>query len=360
MIDKYKNHTSKKIKIPPRASIVETKSYAVNKEDLKDKFANELIESATENSFVVPDIPESEKASSIQENKSNEPKSIPIIEEVKDTTKQIKEVEKPKTIKEVPNKIVKEEIKTISNKKSFVESIKNHEVPLEIVKWISALVSVIAIIRTFFYDFQYYQTVDNKFFAGLMSILLVSVSFVSPQVMIYAWKKRNILIGVVSVLFVVLSSYYSIFVTSEVIRLKRLSSNTTQTTNQETIIRARERVAEINVLEQQLFKDKDIELRERDSIQTALEQLIDEKKDGTWEFSSMRTRLNDSKKRIDDIDKQISLIQKERTDLKAIDGYYSAHIKTEDEKTKESSRDLIFAMFLDFVGPVFMSFSLFL
>jgi hypothetical protein len=301
-------------------------------------------------------VEEKEADETIEIDKPIEP-TISLVEEKELPVKEIKEIkDKPQVKKKkrvhTPRHIIKQ--------RSVISSIQHHEVPLGIVKFISAFVSLVAVVRTFGYDYQYYQTVDNKFFAILMSALLVSVSFTSPQVMIYAWKRRNVFIGVISLLFVVLSSYYSIFVTSEVIRMKRLDNNITQITEQENIIRARERVLDIDILEQQLLQDRDIELRERDSLQTASEQLIRERKDGTWEYNSMRTRLVTSKERIDSLNNRIGLLRNERTELKSIQGFYSEHVKTDDEKKIESSRDLIFAMFLDFVGPVFMSFSLFL
>jgi len=335
--DRYGN-TSKPIKKIKKvvAPIITTTDLEIEEVDtsvLKDEVLVEPVES---NRTVEPIEP---IVSFVKE------KELPV-EEIKD-----KPVKKKKRI-HTPRHIIKQ--------RGVINSIKHHEVPLSIVKVISAFVSLVAVVRTFGYDYQYYQTVDNKFFAVLMSALLVSVSFTSPQVMIYAWKRRNVLIGIVSLLFVVLSSYYSIFVTSEVIRMKRLNNNITQTTEQEDIIRARERVSDIGILEQQLLQDRDIELRERDSLQTASEQLIRERKDGTWEYNAMRTRLVTSKERIDSLNNRIGLLRDERSELKSIQGFYSEHVKTDDEKKIESSRDLIFAMFLDFVGPVFMSFSLFL
>jgi len=288
-------------------------------------------------------------AASLLDNKVNEVKNDFIKDDfIKDDFLKF-EFKKPKTTKKATTKKVKVDTK-----------LKHTEVPLGVIKVISALVSMIAVVRTFAYDYIYYLTLDHPFFAMMLAALLVMVSFTSPQVVIYAWEKRNIFIGIIALIFVVLSSYYSIFVTKETIRLKRESNNIELTTNQEEVIRARVRVDEILILEKQLLSDREVEARERDSLQSASEKLIAERKDGSWEYNSMRTRLAASKERYDNLSKQILAIQDERNRLRSIDGFYSQHVKTDKEKTIESSRDLVFAIFLDFVGPVFMAFSLFL
>ncbi|MGD9679030.1 MAG: hypothetical protein AB7V16_11870 [Vulcanibacillus sp.] len=326
--DKYNNQNKpiKKIK-KVVAPIITTTDLPI--EDIKE--SEPIIESKTE----INDI----------ELTRDEPDVVPI---------EVEPVKKQKIVK----RIVKKKIPKTQSK--MVSAIKHHEVPLGIVKIISLLVSLIAIVRTFAYDYLYYLALDHPFFALLLAALLVMVSFTSPQVMIYAWKRRNILVGLISLAFVVLSSYYSIFVTKEIIRLKRNTNNIELSLSQEEVIRARERVKEINVLESQLFTDREIELRERNSLQLASEKLIDERKDNTWEYNSMRTRLIASKDRIDSISNRITELQEERKELQNVDGFYSQHVKTEDEKNIESSRDLVFAIFLDFTGPVFMAFSLFL
>ncbi len=261
------------------------------------------------------------------------------------STKEVVSKHKPKPRKKA----------TVVNKKEV-----KHEIPLPVIRVISVIITLIAIVRTFAYDIIYYNTLEHPFFALIMSALLVLVSFTSPQVFLFAWKNRNWLVGVISLAFIILSSYYSIFVTSEVVRIKRESNNLTLAQSYEGVVKARIRVEEINTLEQQLLVDKEIELRERNSLQLASEQLIAERKDGTWEYNSMRTRLVASKERYDAITKQIQDLQTERNELRNIDGFYSTTIKTEEDIKQESSRDLVFAVFLDIAGPVFMSFSLFL
>lgn len=272
--------------------------------------------------------------------------------DIKTDTIKIKRIKKPK------RKYTKR--KKENTKINIIQAISTHSVPLQVIRIISTLVSIIAIIRTFFYDYVYYRTIDNPFFAGILSALLVMVSFTSPQVLLYAYKNKRHFITIVSALFIILSSYYSIFVSKEVIKLKRIENNVSISTEQEKIIKARERVKELDSLEVILLQNKEIELRERNSLQEATEKLIADNKTNTKEFDILRTRLAGVKQRYDDIDKQLQELYKERKELQSIDGYYSSYVKTEKDIEIEFSMDLVFAIFLDFTGPVFLAFSLFL
>ncbi|HPC09950.1 MAG TPA: hypothetical protein PLN85_02610 [archaeon] len=352
--DKYNNvnqPVKKKIK-KYEAPIITTTDLPI--EETIEKMTNKEIDNEKiiiESEHIPIKIPKNKGI--IQENLNTKEKDIdsnpPIIntEPIK-----VKRIKKPK------RKYTKR--KKENTKINIIQAISTHNVPLQVIRVISTLVSIIAIIRTFFYDYVYYRTIDNPFFAGILSALLVMVSFTSPQVLLYAYKNKRHFITLIATLFIILSSYYSIFVSKEVIKLKRIQNNVSISTEQEKVIKARERVKELDSLEVILLQNKEIELRERNSLQEATEKLIADNKTNTKEFDTLRTRLAGVKQRYDDIDKQLQELYKERKELQSIDGYYSSYVKTEKDIEIEFSMDLVFAIFLDFTGPVFLAFSLFL
>lgn len=314
---------------------------------VEDKYGNrwykKVVDKESETTFILGDNDKElgGQMGDVIENKSVvKVKKLPAKEEgtVQDTN--VKKPRKPYTFK----------------KKGF----DLHDIPLPVIRIASVIISVIAIIRSFGYIFSYFTRVDIPFFAVLMALLLVLVSFLSPQVFLISIKQKKYFVTLLSTCIFLVFMYINIFVTTSGLSYARNQSDYYVASGQENIVKAKRRLEELVVKETRIMTDYTKDGKEYDTLLIEFDRLTAEGLIGTANYNNTRTRLAEAKKRYDADKASLELIDTERIELNKVEGIDSVIIKTEDIKKKESSIDLVFAIALDIAGPIFMAFALFL
>lgn len=330
--DKYGNRTVekvvKKIKIPKNISVPSTK-------------------------IVYEVEPEVEPIQPLIEEKVKEPETELIVEEPVIENK----IEEVLTFVEEPIKVKPKRVRPSRAKKKKFDF---HDVPLPVIRFVAVIISVIAIIRSFGYILSYFLRVDTAFFAILMALMIVLVSFIAPQVLIHSTRAKKYFVALLAVILMGLFTFFNIWVTTSGLKYARNQADYYVASGQENIVKAKRRIEEINRKLIALESDKAVEAKERDTLQYDFDRLTKEEKVGTPEYNSTRSRLNLAKERYDKVNNQITELDNEKKELEKIEGLDSVIIKDEATKQKEASMDVIFAISLDVAGPIFLAFSLFL
>lgn len=233
-----------------------------------------------------------------------------------------------------------------------------HELPVGAIKWMSLIISVTALVRAFMYAFEYFCRADPPVYAALMAGMIAMVTFVSPQIFIIGWRQKQLIVGLFSLALVLVFVWVSIQITIDVLDYSRTAKDNNHEVQNEQIIRARDRVTQIDNEIEKASKEVEIDVKERDILTRSLESLVG--KETTPAYVDTRTRLNSAKKRIDTNNQLIAAKENERNSLKNTSGYFTALVKTSDKKASERNLDTAFAIGLDIVGPAFLCFSLFL
>lgn len=282
----------------------------------------------------------------------------PVLTQIEETPVEIVEVEPVEKV--VVKSEVKIKPKRIRPSRAKKKKFDFHNVPLPVIRVIAVIISLIAIVRSFGYILSYFLRVDTPFFAILMALMIVLVSFIAPQVLIHSTRAKKYFVTLLAVVLMGLFTFFNIWVTTSGLKYARNQSDYYVSSGQEHIVKAKRRIEEINKKLITLETDKSVEARERDTLQFDFDRLTKEEKVGTTEYNSTRSRLNLAKERYDKVNIQITELEDEKKELEKIEGLDSVIIKDETTKQREASMDVIFAISLDVAGPIFLAFSLFL
>lgn len=233
---------------------------------------------------------------------------------------------------------------------------KIHELPISFLRGVCGLVSVVALIRSTGYVFDYFYRNDFVFWAILVSFVFVATIFITPQLIVTGIRQKKFGIALLGVVLLIPFSFATITITMDEIAFKRSLKQIEVVVGQESIIKAQKEVGQL---------DADIKAWELTQAQDMAERTVllsqfakmDEANGAYWQTKSSLSSL---KKSIDTTKKDIDNAKKRREVLVNTEGYETTKTETLDGREIDTNRDMAFAIALDIVGPVFFAFALFL
>jgi hypothetical protein len=233
-----------------------------------------------------------------------------------------------------------------------------HNIPIGIIRFMCTIIAIIALLRSGGYVYSHFARIDTTFFAVLMAGMIVMVSFVSPQILVYSYKRKSWFTLVLSIILMVVFAWFNIDVTIRGLAYAREQVDYYVSAGQEDIVKAKRRLIELDKKEAIILQDRERDGQERDTLQSQFEALAGEI--GSDLYISTRSRLNATKERYDKHRGNLEAIDTERTKLNKIEGLDSVRIKDDATKVQESSMDKIIAIGLELAGPITLAFALFL
>ena len=233
-----------------------------------------------------------------------------------------------------------------------------HNIPIGIIRIMASVVALIALIRSGGYVYSHFARIDTPFFAILMAGMIVMVSFVSPQILVYSYRKRNWFVMALASLILMVFAWFNVYVTVQGLAYAREQVDYYVSSGQENIVKAKRRLIELEKKEEITLQDRERDGIERDTLQAQFEALASEI--GSDLYITTRSRLNASKERYDKHRASLDAIDKERRELNQIEGLDSVRIKEDSTKEQEAEMDKIIAIGLELAGPIMLAFALFL
>lgn len=234
--------------------------------------------------------------------------------------------------------------------------LKLHGIPVGALPWIAVIIGLIATGRSFFYVYDYFTRVDGVFAGILMGALFSGVSTMAPTIAIYAYTLRKwVIMGVAGLAFVIFG-IFNVYVTTQELDYQKSVKETTLLSEQENIVRARDRIATLKEEVPKYQASIKSEESERDLTFTNIQNY----KVGSVEFNRLTNRWSTLKDSIKANKAELEKKKAERTTLESIEGVYSTKVLTVQDMENKRAMDTVFGIGLEAVGPIFIAIAFFL
>ncbi len=274
------------------------------------------------------------------------------------------------------NDVVKEEAPPPKTKRKYVRKAKPvatteapkedkpkkhiHDLPLEAIKTIAAISALVIAFRMVGYLVEYFSMWETtEWLAWATAVALSLILFISMQAAIMAWKSKQWMLLLTSGLLFVAMAYVDISGTATVIGKKKQAVTVAARTESADVLRARERVPQLNASISSLDKDLAVLRKEREQLVAEQEGLDKADPRYNYNYNSLRNRLATNKTSLDAKQNDRDNKDAERTALQNTPGYYSTAVAELTDGSAEFT-DWAVAVGLGLVGPWALSVTLFL
>ena len=220
----------------------------------------------------------------------------------------------------------------------------------------SAIIAMIALARSFMFTYSYFYRTDSVLSAIFMALLFGLVGYLSPSICILAYKaKRYVVLSIAFILFV-LFGWLNTYITVQELDVSKDNKEVVVSVEEEMVLKARDRVTAIDV---ELVNIESGIVRANAEYNSVLAK-SNEPDLKSWEYNRHRTNLANVKESITKYENDRTTLNNEKKELTSLAGYYTMDVTTKEDKQSVRSMDMVYAISLEVVGPIFLVFALFL
>lgn len=302
---------------------------------------NKEIKRATD--FYEGDVPLSVKLEAMNRNAKGikVEETTPVVEALKPKTTRRRKKKAP-TKPSTPRK---------SSKKN-----KAHEFALRILGIGAAIITVLAVLRTGYIQFEYFNRDSGWLVAGVMAAIIGLVTVITPSAAIKAFQTKRYALGVLATVTALGFGYIAASITISELEESRTTSVTQLTDEQEAVLKAR---GEVESIDSRLIPMNEslVELRQERALKVQAISEVDAR-NAVW----LHNKLTNEKVVIDEAiaskEAEIKSLEDRKVVLTNTDGYYTMVIV--EEVSKADDLDAPLAIGLEVIGPIMLILALFL
>lgn len=262
---------------------------------------------------------------------------------------------KPKTTrKRKPNK---RKTVTTTPKPMRKKQLKFHDIALKFLPWITTLISIIALVRSIIFTYNYFNRLNGVIEAIAISILFGLVVFIMPAVFIASIQRKNVLTSILSFIAFIIFAYMNVNITiNEVDAMRNDREQIILNDTQQEVIRARNRVEEIGIELAEIADNLDSKKIEWKAIFDKTQANGIE----SWEYNRHRTNLKTNEADQAVLESKRTALREEQVQLTNIPEYYTMIVLDQSTMNNDRRIDLSFALALEGIGPIAVIVSMFL
>lgn len=280
---------------------------------------------------------------------------VELITKERETAPVVVQNKKPVRRRRVKRK-AQPEVKKVTRKPKAKRNLF-HELALTILPVLSIIIAIVAIGRSVLFTFNYFNRFNGSWEALSMAVLFSGVIFVMPSVIISSIQNKKWLVTIISsIAFLMFASLNVYIAVSEIDSMRSAKEANTLTVEQQEVIQARSRVADID--------------SEMEDIDTTL---IDKKRE--WQFlfnqssvsidnidlyNRLRSNLQTTEEEMEVLKNKKETLRSEKKLLTALEGYYTMQVLTEEDMNNSRAMDTLYALSLEYISAGILVIVMFL
>lgn len=233
---------------------------------------------------------------------------------------------------------------------------KIHELPVDLIRTLSAAVAFIMLVRPIGYAIDYLSRFNDIWFAIFMALGMVTASFISPQILVLAIRQVKYFTAAMALLCTVIFSFLLINITVDELKYVRESVKTAQVTGKADDIKNEKKVRDL----EQEIADATAEVTSKKEKMEMITKRLDGLDPSDVKYKSNYNDWLKTSGEVEAIQKGITKKRQEVRELRSAIGTVvtiETDVKTTD---REQIVDWLLAISQDVAGPLFLSFALFL